>query len=83
MPTLTLYTRAGCHLCEEMKRVVAAVARRVPLVVEEIDVAADPALERTWGHEVPVLLLDGRRVAKYRVSEARLMRALATSRAGR
>ncbi len=76
-PTLTLYTRAGCHLCEEMKRVLDAVARRVPFVVQEVDVATDPALEHCYGHEVPVLLLGGRKVAKYRISEARLVRLLA------
>lgn len=74
VPALTLYSRAGCHLCEQMKAVIARVGRRVPLEIEEVDVATDPELERRYGHEIPVLVLDGREVAKHRITEAQLMR---------
>lgn len=79
LPTLTLYTRTGCHLCDEMKAVVQAVSRRVPLTVQEIDVASDRELEDRYGHEVPVLLVDGRKVAKYRITEERLLRLVSRS----
>jgi len=74
--TLTIYSRPGCHLCEEMKAVVAHVAREVPLHVEEIDISRDPNLEARYGLEIPVLLVDGRRAAKYRVTEEDLRRVL-------
>ena len=77
--TLTLYSRAGCHLCDDMKAVVQRVkeSSRQPISVEEIDISTDPDLERRYGVEIPVLLVNGTRAAKYRVTEEQLMRILA------
>ena len=79
MITLTLYSRPGCHLCDEMKAVVARVARTMPLDLTEIDISTDPALEAQYGLEIPVLLVEGRKAAKYRIAEDALVRIL-TSR---
>jgi hypothetical protein len=57
-----------------MKAVVDRVARTVPLEVEIIDVSTDPALEARYGLEVPVLAIDGKKAAKFRVSEEDLRR---------
>ena len=73
---VTIYSRPGCHLCDEMKAVVDRVARSVPIVVEEIDVSTDPALEARYGGDIPVLLVRGTKAAKYRVTEAELRRIL-------
>jgi hypothetical protein len=75
---LTLYSRPGCHLCDEMKAVVHRVigAAAVPATVEEIDISTDADLEERYGLEIPVLLIDGRKAAKYRVSEEALTRLL-------
>jgi glutaredoxin len=78
---LTIYSRPGCHLCEEMKAVVQAVARSVPLSLEEVDISTDPALEARYSQEIPLLLVDGRKAAKYRIGEDELRRLLA-GRAG-
>ena len=64
-----------------MKAVVARLARSMPLTVEEIDISTDPELERLYGLEIPVLLVDGKKAAKYRVTEEELQRLLA-GRAG-
>ena len=81
MIALTLYSRPGCHLCEEMKAVVHTVARSIPLILEEVDISTDPALEARYGLEIPVLLVDGRKAAKYRIGEGELRKLLA-GRAG-
>jgi len=73
---LTIYSRPGCHLCDEMKQVVAAVGDRFDLAVTEINIDTDPELEKKYGWEIPVLLIEGVKVAKYRISEADLTRAL-------
>ena len=73
---LTLYSRPGCHLCDEMKAVVACVGRGIPLTLDEIDISADPALERRYGLEIPVLLVNGRTAAKVRIDENALRRLL-------
>lgn len=76
MISLTLYSRPGCHLCDEMKAVVARVAGAIPLSLQEIDISTDPTLEARYGLEIPVLLVEGKKVAKYRVTEAELARLL-------
>ena len=73
---MTLYTKAECHLCEEMAAVVAAVAARVRLEVKAVDIAADPALEPRFQDEVPVLFVDGRKAFKYRVTAGALRRRI-------
>ena len=79
MIVLTLYSRPGSHLCDEMKAVVQRViaAAGVPATVEEIDISTDGDLEERYGLEIPVLLVGGKKAAKYRVSEEALTRLLA------
>ena len=81
---LIIYSRPGCHLCEEMKALVTRVIERTNTAarLEEINVETDADLERRFGLEVPVLLLNGRKVAKFRVSEEDLKRILTAGRAG-
>ena len=71
-PHLTLYSKPGCHLCDEMKHVIDRVAARLPLVVDVVDISTDPELTARYGLEIPVLMIDGKKVAKYRVSEREL-----------
>lgn len=70
--SLALVTRRDCHLCDEMKRVLDAEGARYTT----IDVDADPALRARWGDIVPVLLRDGKAVAKVRLAPRQLERIL-------
>ena len=74
MAALTIYSRPGCHLCDEMKAIVHRVAdaAKPPVAVEEIDISTDPDLEARYGLEIPVLLVDGKKAAKYRITEEAL-----------
>ena len=76
MTNLTIYSRPGCHLCDEMKAVVRRVSASIPISLEEIDISGDTELERVYGLEIPVLLADGKKVAKYRIGEGELLRIL-------
>ena len=62
-----------------MKAVVQRVVRtqQAPIQIEEIDISTDPELEARYGLEIPVLLVDGRKVAKYRIDEQALKRIVA------
>jgi Glutaredoxin-like domain (DUF836) len=60
-----------------MKAVVHRVARHAPIALTEVDITTDSALEARYGTEIPVLLIDGKKVAKYRVTEESLIRMLA------
>ena len=81
MIALTIYSRPGCHLCDEMKDVVKRVAQSIPLQLEEVDISQSRDLEEKYGLEIPVLLVNGKKAAKYRVGEEELRRILA-GRAG-
>jgi len=73
---LTLYSRPGCHLCDVMKETITRVAQEVAFRLEEVDISTDPALEARYGQEIPVLLVEGKKVAKYRIAEDELRRVL-------
>jgi hypothetical protein len=62
-----------------MKEVVARTIQRFTgrAQIEEVDISTDPALEARYGLDIPVLMVDGRKAAKYRVTEAELTRLLA------
>ena len=78
MIALTLYSRPGCHLCDDMKAIVTRVADALPggVQIEEVDISTDPSLEERYGLEIPVLLVNGKKAAEYRVKEEDLRRML-------
>ena len=77
---LTLITRRDCHLGEDMTAVIEAFAPAFAAIVEVRDVDADPELLGRYSDEVPVLLLDGRKAFKYRVTVPALTRRLRAER---
>jgi glutaredoxin len=79
-PKVTLYTRAGCCLCDDAKRAIEAARRRRPFELEEIDIDGDAALRALYNDEVPVVAIDGRKAFKYRVDAGELLKKLAARR---
>ena len=77
---LRLISRAGCHLCDDAREVVVAVAAEAMVQWDECDVDTAPDLADEYGDRVPVLLLDGREHAYWRVDAGRLRAALAGQR---
>ena len=77
MPLVTLYTRAGCHLCDDAKKVIADARRRVSFDYEERDIETDADLRRLYTDEVPVIAIDGRKAFKYRVEVREFLERLA------
>lgn len=69
-----LVTRGGCHLCDEMAAVLDEVLPSCGLSYVARDVDAEPELRERFSDVVPVLLRDGRPVAKVRVDRAALTR---------
>jgi Glutaredoxin-like domain (DUF836) len=76
----TLYSRPGCHLCEDMLAALGATpaAAGVPVGVRDVD--QDPQVRARYGHKIPVLLLDGELVCHGRLDAAELHKALALDR---
>jgi len=76
LPSVELYTRPACSLCDEAKKILVRVRKEIPFSFREVDVSGDPELERRYGGEVPVVMIGGRKVFKYRVDERRLRKSL-------
>lgn len=78
-PRVTLYSRPGCHLCDDARAVVEEVCTELGESYVEISVDDDPDLRRRYGDEVPVTLVDGAQHDFWRVDPARLRTALTRS----
>lgn len=77
---MVLVSRAGCHLCEQGREVVARVAAATGTAWTEVDVDDDPELLRRYSDLVPVVLVDGAEHDFGRFDDERLTRALAGRR---
>jgi len=55
MIAVTLYTRSGCHLCEDVRADLASLQKQIPHELTQIDIDSDPALQKTYGLEIPVV----------------------------
>ena len=80
MPSLhrvVLYTRAGCHLCDQVKATLARLEKRGGFTWKEVDVDSDPDLQQRFTDQVPVVFIDGKMAFKYRMAEREFLRALA------
>ncbi len=73
---VTLYSRPGCCLCDDMKAIIAQVQADTIFTVTEIDISAQPELEAGFGQDIPVLCINGRKAFKYRVTAGALRRRL-------
>ena len=76
MHEVVLYTRSGCHLCDEVKATLARLAPRGGFTWREVDVDSDPDLQRQFTDQVPVVFIDGKKAFKYRMDERDFLRLL-------
>ena len=76
-PRVTLYSRPGCHLCDDARVVIEQVCAELGERYAEVSIDDDPALQDQFGHEIPVTFVDGRQHDFWRVDPVRLRRALA------
>jgi glutaredoxin len=77
---VTLIGKPGCHLCDDAREVIAAVCGEVGASWEERDISQDEELYRSYGEQIPVVLVDGARHDFWRVDPDRLRRALGAGR---
>ncbi|GAA4557324.1 glutaredoxin family protein [Pseudonocardia xishanensis] len=75
--TVTVITRADCHLCEVAEAEVARICGELGVAWTTEDVDADPELRAEYGDMVPVIQIDGRTHGYYRLEEDRFRMALA------
>ncbi|MBC7932722.1 MAG: glutaredoxin family protein, partial [Rubrivivax sp.] len=70
------YTKAGCHLCEEAKREIEQAGCFDLFDFEEVDILSDPELQRRYGAEIPVVLINGIHAFKYTLTAEDFRRAI-------
>jgi glutaredoxin len=81
--TIVIYTRIGCHLCEEAERLLQTRCSSARFTLQTIDVDADPELIVRFGECVPVVAVNGKVRFRGCVSPVlldRLLRMAAASR---
>ena len=73
---VTLYSRSGCHLCEEAKAAIAPLLREFGAVLREVNIDEDALLKERYGWDIPVIFIGTRKAAKHRVDVAQFRRQL-------
>jgi glutaredoxin len=76
MRTVTLYGRAGCHLCDDARAALQRVRARHPFHLHEVDIDTDDALFSRYLERIPVVVLDGEELFELFVDEQALARTL-------
>jgi len=73
---VTIYSRPGCHLCEEARMQIAPLLKEFGARLTEINIDEDPHLRALYDYDVPVIFLGARKAAKHRVDLAQFRRQL-------
>ena len=73
---VTIYSRPGCHLCEEAKQQIAPLLKEFDATLTEINIDQVPDLRARYDYDVPVIFLGARKIAKHRIDTAQFRRQL-------
>lgn len=73
---VTLYSRPGCHLCEEAKAAITPLLREFGATLREVNIDEDVALKELHGWDIPVIFIGRHKAAKHRVDVKQFRRQL-------
>jgi glutaredoxin len=76
MTTVTLYSRPGCHLCEEARATLERLQQDMPFEIDEIDIEADDLLHARYLERIPVVAIGGEELFDYTIDEEALIRRI-------
>jgi hypothetical protein len=77
MPTVTLYTKPDCHLCDVAHEVLEEVREDFTFDIERVDISEDRGLRKRYGVRIPVVAVDGVELFEHRVDDRALRTILA------
>jgi glutaredoxin len=77
-PRIVLYSKPGCHLCDEARTVVQQVCAELGESYDEVDITTSADLTARFGEEIPVTFVDGHQHDFWRVDPDRLRAALSS-----
>ena len=72
MRQVVLYTRPGCHLCDDARAVLLDARARVPFDMQEVDIETSDSLLGEYGLRIPVVVVDGSEAFEYTVDPGEL-----------
>jgi glutaredoxin len=75
-PRVIIYSRKNCHLCEVAKEVVESARNEAEFELEVVFIDGNPELEKLYGEEVPVTMINGKRHDYFKVDRARFIEAV-------
>ena len=73
---ITIYSKPDCHLCGVAKEVVDRCRGKVDFALEVVDISQNPDLFERYRDDIPVILLDGKEIARHFVRERKLLELL-------
>ena len=74
-PTVTFYTKAGCHLCDDARQLLEDVATEIAYKLTEVDIRSDTALFEQYRYRIPVIIVDETRIIEGRIEYNDLLNA--------
>ena len=74
-----LYSKPGCHLCENAKQLLDDARADFDFLLEEINIEEDPALKERLGTQIPVITFDGGNRVAGQISDEKMRRAFGKS----
>ena len=80
MTTITIYSRPGCHLCDDAQNILESLREELNFEIEVIDVDRNPELNKLYSDQVPVIHIDGLHHDFYKVDPLRFRSSLETHR---
>jgi len=76
MTLVTIYSRTGCHLCEDALQILQSMQEELNFNIEEILIDGDEELEKVFGEKIPVTHIDGVHHDFWRVDPERFRSSL-------
>jgi glutaredoxin len=74
---VVIYSRPGCHLCDEAKQIIAAAGHVDEYTLDEINIESNPELFKRYQHDIPVITIDGIETFKHRLTVEQFQSAIA------
>ena len=76
MTTITIYSRHGCHLCDDAQKTLESLREELNFVIDVIDIDQDAELSKLYSDQVPVIHIDGTHHDFYKVDPLRFRSSL-------
>lgn len=73
--SVTFYTKAGCHLCEDARELLEEIAEETAYTLDETDIRSDPAVFKEYRYRIPVIIINQEMLLEGRIEAAELARA--------